>query len=327
MLPLSEKGTQASQQEFGMHILLTDYLWKGEEQKAAGQTFREICRRKSRYRPCRDTAAALEQDTEWEGVRDNTTNPATVIHPAQFNPTVPCSHLPGGNGSVVGLLQQLYNFQKPPALSWEAQEQQHICHTIPTHHHTLSPLLHAHFFPGIKPRTSLAKARLHQELHRDLAAHPLVTDGWSWTRHKGTPANRSCIQPRGCLDPATDWPFHTTRLAPTVPAEVPLQSLWGKERPQIFSLVLMFFMWLKSTESNSMTHCNDKSRPKHLEGVTTGSSTGTSLEFRFISQSQLRAWRNKGEIQKYRVRRITSKYTANLSNFSFVNLCFPPANK
>lgn len=40
------------------------YLWKGEEQEAAGQTFREICRRKSRSRPCRDTAAALEQDTE-----------------------------------------------------------------------------------------------------------------------------------------------------------------------------------------------------------------------------------------------------------------------
>lgn len=32
----------------------------GEEQEAAGQTFGEICR----YKPCRATAAALEQDTE-----------------------------------------------------------------------------------------------------------------------------------------------------------------------------------------------------------------------------------------------------------------------
>lgn len=64
MLPLSGKGTQASQQDFGMHTVLTDYLWKAEEQEAAGQTSGEICRGKSRYSPCRDTAAALEQDTE-----------------------------------------------------------------------------------------------------------------------------------------------------------------------------------------------------------------------------------------------------------------------
>lgn len=84
MLLLSEKGIQASQQDFGMHTLLTDYLWKGEDQEAAGQTFGEICRKKSRYRPCRDTAVALEQDTEREGVRDKTTSPTAVIHPAHI---------------------------------------------------------------------------------------------------------------------------------------------------------------------------------------------------------------------------------------------------